>query len=313
MSTNHRSISVALCTYNGAKYLHSQLDSILNQSFPPHEIVIIDDCSTDNTVNIIKQYAANNNIIRYSINEKNLGHLRNFSLAIEKTRGDFVALADQDDIWPKDHIEKLVNSIGEKALCVGDCIMIDDQGKETGKKYSEMKKNSYIPESDIAKAYRIVYNTNPYQGASMLIDRKWAENFLPIPIEAGFHDTYLALCACLTQGIVVLPDIVNKYRIHAGQASEPWQPSIWNELRRKKHFLCWPSKRVIIERILSKAPSIPPEGRVFINEFQHALELDRQNMRFKVLRIKNQHYREIYSCSTYKHIFLRSLHFLIAF
>ena len=60
MSTNHKSISVALCTYNGAKYLHSQLDSILNQSFPPDEIVIIDDCSTDSTVNIIKQYADNN-------------------------------------------------------------------------------------------------------------------------------------------------------------------------------------------------------------------------------------------------------------
>ena len=191
--------------------------------------------------------------------------------------------------------------------------MIDEHGKETGKTYSEMKKNSFIPESDIAKAYRIVYNTNPYQGASMLFDRKWVENFLPIPIEAGFHDTYLALCACLTKGIVVLPDIVNKYRIHAGQASEPRQASIWNELRRKKHFLCWPSKPVIIEKILSNASFIPEEGLVFINEFKHVLELDHQNKRFQVLRIKNKHYREIYSCSTYKYILLRSLHFLIAF
>lgn len=308
----HPKISIALCTYNGEKYLTAQLDSILDQTHPADEIIIVDDGSTDATLDIIREYASRTDILQYFVNEQTLGYVRNFSKAISLTSGDFVALSDQDDIWTKDHIEKLLNSIGGKAVCVGDSIMIDAQGKETGERFSDIKQNYYIPENDVQKAYRIVFNYNPYQGASMLIDRKWVDSYLPIPVEAGYHDTFLAGCASLTQGLSVIPDAITKYRIHEGQVTSSWRVTVFDEIKHRRHFICFPSKPVIIDRVLDRAQILSLDASAFINEFKRIMDLDKQNKRLKILRIKNRHYKEIYSSFSYRHILLRSLHFLLS-
>lgn len=305
-------ISVALCTYNGEKYLPAQLDSIIGQSFSPYEIIIVDDGSSDDTLSVLKQYSEKYQNIHLFCNEERLGFVRNFSLAISKTHGDYVALADQDDIWTNNHLEALLQSIGHNAVCVGDAIMIDSEGKETGEKFSDIKKNYFIPNDSVSKAYRIVYNLNPYQGASMLIDRDWVETYLPIPEEAGYHDTFLAGCASLTKGLAVIPDIINRYRIHEGQVTNTWKTSIFNELRKRRHRICYPSKPVFIKQVLGKNPELSSDATRFINEFKLVLDLNNQNKRFKALRIMNRHYKEIYSTSSYKYIILRSLHYLIA-
>ncbi len=93
---NH-SISIALCTYNGAAYIAEQLDSILGQTLPPDEIVIVDDGSTDDTPGIVREYAEKYGNIHFFENEDRLGFVRNFSRAISLTKGDYVALSDQDD------------------------------------------------------------------------------------------------------------------------------------------------------------------------------------------------------------------------
>ena len=302
-----------MCTFNGANYLAAQLDSIVHQTIQPFEIVIIDDGSTDDTLSIVQEFKEKYSDIKSFVNENNLGVIRNFSLAISKTCGEYVALADQDDIWASDHLEKLLSGIRGNAICVGDCAMIDEDGKETGDLYSALKRDYYIPEGSVAKAYRIIYNTNPYQGASMLIDRDWVESFLPIPDGVGYHDTYLASCASLTKGLSVIPDIITKYRIHVGQASTPWQMSVFEEIKRRHHFICYPGKRVIIDHLLRTIPSFNSEAADFMNEFKQILLLDSQGKRFETLRILNRHYREIFSCTSRRFFFLRSLHFLVSF
>ena len=92
-------ISVCIATFNGEKYISSQLDSILNQVVPVHEIIISDDMSTDNTIEIIKN--CNNPIIKIFINKERLGVAKNFENAIKHANGDFIFLCDQDDIWLK--------------------------------------------------------------------------------------------------------------------------------------------------------------------------------------------------------------------
>lgn len=312
LSMENPRVSVALCSYNGAKYLPAQLDSILAQTYPVNEIVIVDDCSSDGTMDIIKKYASENKSITFYVNEKNLGYVGNFSKAISLTSGDYVALSDQDDIWTQDHIEKLVRNIGNKAICVADCMMVDSEGTPLGKTFSEVKKNFYIPKNDAAKAYRIIYNYNPYQGASMLIDRAWVQHFLPIPKGIGFHDTYFAACASLSKGLEVVPDIINHYRMHEDQVSKKWEISLYRELHTRKHFICFPGKDIILDRIEKVKEILSPEGISFIGEFKRIMELDQAEKRWEVLRIKNSHYKEIYSCNSYKHIVLRSLHFLLA-
>ena len=306
-------ISVALFTYNGEKYLRAQLDSILRQTIHPFEIIIVDDCSTDSTVRILEEYAARTSFIKYYENEHNLGFVRNFSLAISKTCGDYVALSDQDDIWTEDHLEKLVKNINGKAVCVGDSIMVDSDGRELGMKFSEVKQNYYIPEDDVLKAYRIIYNYSPYQGASMLIDRSWVNSLLPIPAEAGFHDTFLSCCASLTKGLTVIPDIITRYRMHNSNVSSSWKVTIFNEIRHRRHYICFESKPIIIDYLLKHTSSLSPKAKRFVDEFKHILDLDkRKRTRFKILMIKNRHYKEIYSQKSYKYILIRSLHFLLS-
>lgn len=314
-SKKNPSVSVALCTYNGAMFLPAQLDSILAQHRPADEIIIVDDCSTDGTLDIIREYANRTDTIRYFVNDRNLGYVQNFSKAISKTGGDFVALSDQDDIWTPDHLEVLLNSIGENAVCVGDALMINAEGDSLGMNFSDIKQNYYIPEGNIPKAYRIIYNYNPYQGASILINRKWVEDYLPFPAEAGFHDTFLAGCACFTQGLSVIPNVITHYRMHEGQVSSKWKVRVFDEVRHKHHHICFPSKLILIDALVKKAPAISSEALAFIEEFHHILELDRagRKKRAAVLRILNQHYKEIHSCWTDKYIVLRSLHFLLSF
>ena len=309
---NH-SISIALCTYNGAAYIAEQLDSILGQTLPPDEIVIVDDGSTDDTPGIVRGYAEKYGNIHFFENEERLGFVRNFSRAISLTKGDYVALSDQDDIWTENHLEVLLSHIGDKAVCVGDAVMIGPDGRETGRKFSEIKENYFIPDRDVSKAYRIIYNYNPYQGASMLIDRKWVESLLPIPTEAGYHDTFLAGCASLSQGLTVIPDIITRYRMHEGQVTHLWKADVLKEIIHKRHFICYSSKEVLIDCLVAAGYDLSQEALAFIREFKQILELGRQKKWGGVLRIKNRHYRNIYSCKFPRHLLLRSLFTLLPF
>ena len=312
---NKVNISVALCTYNGAKYLRPQLDSILNQSLPADEIIIIDDNSTDDTFDILKEYSLKYKSIQLFKNEKNLGFLRNFSLAISKTIGNYIALADQDDIWSENHIESLLANIGEKAICVGEAELIDSNGNKMGLTFNQLKGNNCIPEEDIPKAYKIIYNYNPYRGADMLIDREWLNPFLPIPNGVDYHDTFLAACASLTSGINVIHDVVSYYRIHGEQVSKNvLKVTLFDELKRRRHHICFYNKHQIIKTIADKTKSIHPAAQAFIDEFNYIQELDKmgRRKRIQILKILNSHYKHIYSCSSFKYIFPRSLHFLLS-
>src|ERR1700744_3577317 len=92
-------ISVALCTYNGEKYIKEQLDSIINQTYTCIEVIIVDDGSTDSTYDIISDYALRDNRIKCFKNETNLGFNKNFEKAVSLTSGEYIAISDQDDIW----------------------------------------------------------------------------------------------------------------------------------------------------------------------------------------------------------------------
>src|SRR5574344_2136916 len=98
-------ISLALPTYNGEKYLREQLDSIFNQTMVPEEIVVVDDRSTDSTIQILEEYKQKYGL-KYYINEQNLGYNKNFEKAITLCQGDYIALCDQDDVWLPEKIEK---------------------------------------------------------------------------------------------------------------------------------------------------------------------------------------------------------------
>ena len=102
-------VSVIMCTYNGEKYLREQIDSILAQTYPIHEIIVCDDCSTDNTMAILQEYATRFTFIKVHQNEKNKGCNQNFHDTLYKATGNYIAISDQDEFWFSDIIEILLH------------------------------------------------------------------------------------------------------------------------------------------------------------------------------------------------------------
>lgn len=215
--------SVALCTYNGEKYIVEQLDSILNQTVPVDEIVICDDISTDGTHDIIKQYCKKfPNIIKFHINEVNLRSVKNFEKAISLCTNEIIFLSDQDDIW---HLEKVKHFIAyfenhpkiDVVASNGYCI--DDTSK-VHEKYAVWDVPQFLTERGVAFNYHkiICYVSNVATGASMAFRKSICDEILPIPIMKDFHhDEWIAILASKRNAFALLPEKYFYYRIHANQ------------------------------------------------------------------------------------------------
>jgi glycosyltransferase involved in cell wall biosynthesis len=109
-------LSVALCTYNGTQYLQEQLDSIAAQTKLPDELVICDDRSSDNTVEIIKLFSSKVSFpVHLHINEINLRTIKNFEKAISLCTGDIIVLSDQDDVWKPCKTERILRCFQKKS------------------------------------------------------------------------------------------------------------------------------------------------------------------------------------------------------
>ena len=113
-------ISIALCTYNGEKYLREQLDTLVDQTYKNLEIIIVDDCSTDSTMQILEEYAEQYINIKVYQNKKNLGYIKNFEKALSLCLGEYIAMSDQDDSWALNKIEYLVGLIKDNQLIYED-------------------------------------------------------------------------------------------------------------------------------------------------------------------------------------------------
>lgn len=99
-------ISVALATYNGERYLPEQLESLLAQSAPPDEVVVSDDASTDDTNRLVEDFCERAPFpVSHIVNERRIGFAENFLQAANRCRGDWVLFCDQDDVWLPDKIE----------------------------------------------------------------------------------------------------------------------------------------------------------------------------------------------------------------
>ncbi|MFZ5593836.1 MAG: glycosyltransferase family 2 protein [Pseudomonadota bacterium] len=105
-----RGVSICIPTYNGQEYLQECLDSILIQTYPDTEILIVDDCSTDDTVRIVEEYAIRDNRIRLIKNEQNLGLVGNWNRCIELAQGEWIKFVFQDDLIAPTCLEKMLSA-----------------------------------------------------------------------------------------------------------------------------------------------------------------------------------------------------------
>ncbi|WP_286315789.1 glycosyltransferase family 2 protein, partial [Romboutsia ilealis] len=111
-------VSIITPMYNSEKFIEATIKSVINQTYKDWEMIIVDDCSTDNSPNIVKPYVENDSRIKYIRVEFNQGvsHARN--LALEQANGQFIAFLDSDDIWDEEKLEKQIAFMNDKECAI---------------------------------------------------------------------------------------------------------------------------------------------------------------------------------------------------
>ncbi len=134
-------IDVLMATYNGEKYLKEQIESILNQTYKNIQLIISDDCSTDGTREILKQYEQNDKI-KIFYQEKNLGYIKNFEFLLKNVENELYMLSDQDDVWKEEKIEKSVEKLKTENLDLvfGDLEVVDENLNTIYESFNEYMK-----------------------------------------------------------------------------------------------------------------------------------------------------------------------------
>jgi glycosyltransferase involved in cell wall biosynthesis len=123
-------VSIITLSYNGEKYIRETIDSCLNQTYPNVEIIVIDDCSSDNTINILKEYGEK---IRLYQNEENQGISKNLNRAVNLSQGEYFTLLGHDDLFAKNHVEIMLKEFtGKEAFVHCNSFLIDKEGKVFG-------------------------------------------------------------------------------------------------------------------------------------------------------------------------------------
>lgn len=200
-------VSVVIATYNGAVYVEDQLKSILQQSYAPIEIIIVDDCSTDQTVPLIQDFQKKYSHITLVVNEINLGYIKNFEKGLKLASGDFIAPCDQDDIWLPDKIKICLEQLQDNEIVYCNSILINDKGTPTGKKLSDIKR---LTSFNSCLNYAI---GNSAPGHAMLFRKNLIEYCLPFP-DVFPHDYWIGYRAT-QHGCVKFIDIpLVLYRQH---------------------------------------------------------------------------------------------------
>lgn len=204
-------VSVAMAAYNGEKYISAQVDSILNQTYPNIEIVIVDDGSSDNTMEILRGYGKAHASVHVYQNETNKGITKTFEAAIQRCTGAYIALSDQDDTWLPHKIETLVNAINGYDAVYSDSLLVDAEGQSLGKKFSSMlKMRSYTNGAPF-----LLSNTVP--GHTILMKRAFAETLYPFP-EYVYFDLWISFNAAANNGIHFVDETLVHYRQHTTNA-----------------------------------------------------------------------------------------------
>ena len=183
MISQTKTISVALCTYNGARYLREQLESIRKQTRLPDELVVCDDGSQDETVDILREFAAGSGIkTRIHLNTVNLGFTYNFEQALGLCRGDLVFMADQDDIWFPGKVEEVSRLFLDFPKIIGathDGRLVDEHGKWFGTSKLQQIVRGYGKDNGTVT------------GALSCIRRSGLDIILPFPSGVNGHDTWI--------------------------------------------------------------------------------------------------------------------------
>ncbi|WP_267222292.1 glycosyltransferase family 2 protein [Dyella silvae] len=215
-------LSIVLCTYNGVAFLPQQLESLLNQTRLPDEIVIGDDSSLDHTWDLLQTFAGRAQssgvdvkLVRHATN---LGYVGNFSAMLQQATGDLLFLSDQDDVWRADKLEVMASRFQQDRSLVllhSDARLVDEKGDSLRAGLFESLELSEIERQRVRAdaAFDVLLRRNIVTGATAGMRRIVVEKALPIP-SGWVHDEWLALVASVIGRVDFIDEPLIDYRQH---------------------------------------------------------------------------------------------------
>lgn len=213
-----------MCTYNGARYVHEQLESIAQQSRLPDDLIVCDDGSTDHTTEIVQRFAATAAFpVILRVNEQNLGSTRNFEQAIGFCTGELIALSDQDDVWMPQKLELLEAEFvrrPEVGLVFADAEIVDEKLRPVGRRmWNEVgfreREKVLIKKG---RALDVLLPGWSVTGATMAFRSKFRDLILPFPTGLPMiHDGWIAVVVAAVSEIAYIDKPLISYRQHSEQ------------------------------------------------------------------------------------------------
>ncbi len=228
-------LSVALCTFNGERFLPEQLASIRAQGRLPDELVACDDGSTDGTVALLRAFAAESPFrVRVEVNPARLGSSDNFARAVSLCTGDLIALCDQDDVWRHDKLGTLAAALAADpgaSFAFSDADAVDEAGKPLGYTLWKAIRFGWVERRRFAAGagFECLLRRYRVTGATLLFRAAPRDLVLPVP-PGWVHDAWFGLVmTAIGRGIPVAEPLI-QYRQHAGQQHGAARRTMFDEV-----------------------------------------------------------------------------------
>ena len=224
-------ISVCIATYNGERYIRQQIESIVCQLNVDDEIIVSDDGSTDGTLDIVK--GIGDKRIKIIEGPGRKSPILNFECALKASKGDFIFLSDQDDVWKPDKVEICMKWLKTYHCVVSDAEVTDNRLKPL-----------YPSLYDIMQVRQgRIYNTiwkNGYTGCCMAFRRNVLEASLPFPKDIPMHDIWIGNVAAYKYNVIFIPDRLIYFRRHENTISCNGKGSkftIWQQMKFRLNII----------------------------------------------------------------------------
>lgn len=251
--------AVVLCTYNGERFLPAQLESLRAQTLQPSVYVLSDDASTDDTWALLQDFAVDRMSAGCEVilhrNENNIGYVRHFEQAFQRTDAEVLFPCDQDDVWHPGKIERMVDVFAARPNLLvlhSDARLVDAEGESLGHRLLDALEvtGDELAAMHAGRAFDVLLRRNIVTGAAMALRR----SFLPIALPVGdgwAHDEWLAILGAMLGEADTLAEVLIDYRQHGGN-----QIGVQERTLMQKHLGIGVGRREFLRRLVGRQENL---------------------------------------------------------